>query len=74
LIIIEKTIKKGLLLSPHRKHQGKLQVQFKVPIHIGVPQAGILAGEMIQFMNQDPIIFAMSNPIPEIMPEVAKQP
>jgi malate dehydrogenase (oxaloacetate-decarboxylating) len=27
---------------------------------------------MIQTMNQDPIIFAMANPIPEIMPEEAK--
>jgi len=28
---------------------------------------------MVQSMNEDPIIFAMANPIPEIMPDVAKQ-
>jgi malate dehydrogenase (oxaloacetate-decarboxylating) len=28
---------------------------------------------MVKSMNKDPIIFAMANPIPEIMPELAKE-
>ncbi len=39
---------------------------------IGVSVAGALTKEMIESMNEDPIIFAMANPVPEIMPEEAK--
>lgn len=42
-------------------------------IFIGVSQPGLLTPEMIQTMNSDPIIFAMANPIPEIMPDIARQ-
>ncbi|AND41764.1 NAD(P)-dependent malic enzyme [Cytobacillus oceanisediminis] len=41
-------------------------------VFIGVSAAGALTAEMIGAMNQDPIIFAMANPTPEIMPEEAK--
>src|SRR5690606_18243964 len=41
-------------------------------VFIGVSAAGALTAEMIGTMNQDPIIFAMANPTPEIMPEEAK--
>jgi malate dehydrogenase (oxaloacetate-decarboxylating) len=41
-------------------------------VFIGVSAAGALTAEMIQSMNPDPIIFAMANPVPEIMPEEAK--
>lgn len=42
-------------------------------VFIGVSAAGALTQEMIKTMNSDPIIFAMANPIPEIMPEEAKE-
>ncbi|MDD1718725.1 MAG: NADP-dependent malic enzyme [Methanoregulaceae archaeon] len=38
---------------------------------IGVSDAGIISGDMIRSMNKDPIVFAMANPVPEIMPDVA---
>ncbi|CAM3522790.1 NAD(P)-dependent malic enzyme [Cytobacillus oceanisediminis] len=41
-------------------------------VFIGVSAAGALTAEMISTMNQDPIIFAMANPTPEIMPDEAK--
>lgn len=41
-------------------------------IFIGVSKGNILSGEMVKKMNADPIIFAMANPVPEIMPEEAK--
>jgi malate dehydrogenase (oxaloacetate-decarboxylating) len=41
-------------------------------IFIGVSQPGLLTAEMIQTMAQDPIVFAMANPTPEIMPDEAK--
>lgn len=41
-------------------------------IFIGVSKAGLLTPELIKKMTPDPIIFAMANPVPEIMPDVAK--
>jgi malate dehydrogenase (oxaloacetate-decarboxylating) len=42
-------------------------------VFVGVSAAGAVTKEMIRSMNQHPIIFAMANPVPEIMPEVAKE-
>ncbi len=42
-------------------------------IFIGVSAPGIVSKEMVQSMHKDPIIFAMSNPTPEIMPDLAKE-
>ncbi len=41
-------------------------------IFIGVSRAGLLTTEMVKTMDKDPIIFALANPTPEIMPEEAK--
>jgi len=41
-------------------------------VFIGVSAAGALTAEMVKTMNPDPIVFAMANPTPEIMPEEAK--
>jgi malate dehydrogenase (oxaloacetate-decarboxylating) len=40
-------------------------------VFIGVSVAGAVTPEMVRSMNKDPIIFAMANPVPEIMPEEA---
>ncbi|MEK5441545.1 NAD(P)-dependent malic enzyme [Fredinandcohnia sp. FSL W7-1320] len=40
-------------------------------VFIGVSVAGALTTDMVKTMNQDPIIFAMANPNPEIMPDQA---
>ena len=42
-------------------------------VFIGVSVAGALTKEMVASMNNDSIIFAMANPNPEIMPDVAKE-
>jgi len=41
-------------------------------IFVGVSAPGIVSPEMVASMNQDAILFAMANPVPEIMPDVAK--
>lgn len=41
-------------------------------IFIGVSAPGVLTPEMIKTMNADPIVLAMANPTPEIMPDEAK--
>lgn len=41
-------------------------------IFIGVSAPGIVSPEMVASMNRDAILFAMANPVPEIMPDAAK--
>jgi malate dehydrogenase (oxaloacetate-decarboxylating) len=41
-------------------------------VFIGVSAPGIVSQEMVSSMNRDSILFAMANPTPEIMPELAK--
>lgn len=41
-------------------------------VFIGVSAPGVLTGEMVKTMAKDPIIMAMANPVPEIMPDEAK--
>ncbi len=42
-------------------------------VFIGVSAPGVLTQEMIKTMNPDPVIMAMANPTPEIMPDLAKE-
>ncbi len=42
-------------------------------IFVGVSAPNIVTEEMVASMNKDAILFAMANPVPEIMPEVAKK-
>ena len=41
-------------------------------IFVGVSAPGIVSQEMVASMNKDSILFAMANPVPEIMPDLAK--
>lgn len=41
-------------------------------VFIGLSQAGLVTPEMVRSMNAHPIIFAMANPVPEIMPDLAR--
>lgn len=42
-------------------------------VFVGVSKAGALTKEMVMSMNKDSIVFALANPVPEIMPEIAKE-
>ena len=42
-------------------------------IFVGVSASGIVTKEMVASMNSDAILFAMANPVPEIMPDLAKE-
>ncbi len=56
------------------KVKGTLKDAIKdADVFIGVSKGNIVTKEMVQSMAKNPIIFAMANPIPEIMPEDAKQ-
>ncbi len=60
-------------VTNREKRQGGLKEAFKgTDVYIGVSGPDMVTREMIADMNEDAIVFAMANPIPEIMPEEAK--
>lgn len=42
-------------------------------VFIGLSEGNLVTKEMVESMNDDPIIFALANPTPEIKPEIAKE-
>ncbi|MCI0618639.1 NADP-dependent malic enzyme [bacterium] len=60
-------------ITNQRKTSGKLHEVIKgADVFVGVSAAGALTKEMVKTMTARPFIFAMANPVPEIMPEDAK--
>ncbi|MDF2869407.1 MAG: hypothetical protein K0R05_982 [Anaerocolumna sp.] len=56
------------------KKEGSLSDALKgADIFIGVSAPGIVSKDMVASMNKDAILFAMANPVPEIMPDLAKE-
>jgi malate dehydrogenase (oxaloacetate-decarboxylating) len=68
------TVKEEIAQMTNRERKtGTLADALKgADVFIGVSAAGAVNQEMVQTMNRDAILFAMANPIPEIMPEEAK--
>ncbi len=53
--------------------KGSLEEVIKgADVFIGVSAPGCVTEEMVKSMNPDPILFPMANPVPEIMPDLAK--
>ena len=67
------TKKEMLKITNPENRSGKLaDAVVGTDIFVGVSAPGVLTQDMIKTMNADPIIFAMANPVPEIMPDEAK--
>ncbi|MCR5619776.1 MAG: NADP-dependent malic enzyme [Lachnospiraceae bacterium] len=67
------TKKEMLKITNPENRSGKLaDAVVGTDIFVGVSAPGVLTADMIKTMNADPIIFAMANPVPEIMPDEAK--
>ena len=65
---------KMVKLTNLNHEQGTLADAMKgADIFIGVSAPGIVSEEMVASMNHDSILFAMANPVPEIMPDLAKK-
>ena len=61
-------------ISNLEKKKGSLAEVIKgADVFIGVSAPGSLTADMVKTMAPDPIIFAMANPVPEIMPDEAKK-
>ncbi|MFO7153581.1 MAG: malic enzyme-like NAD(P)-binding protein [Caldicoprobacter oshimai] len=59
--------------NPERKRGSLKDVIAGADVFIGLSAAGMLTKEMVKSMARDPIVFAMANPVPEIMPDEAKE-
>lgn len=58
--------------NPQRRTGGLMEAIDGADVFIGVSGPGVLTVEHLKKMNQDPIVFAMANPNPEIAPEDAE--
>lgn len=62
-----------LEFTNHNNVSGDLSAALEgADIFIGVSKGGLLTAELVAKMAKDPIVFAMANPTPEILPDVAK--
>ena len=69
---LDSTKKEIAELTNHESITGRLEdVIAGADVFIGVSAPGVVTGEMIKSMAKDAIVFAMANPVPEIMPELA---
>ena len=60
-------------VTNRRKATGRLEdVMRGADVFIGVSAPNVVSQEMVESMNDDAIVFAMANPVPEIMPDLAK--
>lgn len=67
-------VKKTLLGFNQAGIDGQLEDALRgSDVFIGVSKPGLLTADMVRTMRKDPIIFAMANPVPEIMPDEAKK-
>jgi malate dehydrogenase (oxaloacetate-decarboxylating) len=66
-------VKKELLGKINKKNiKGGLEdAMIGADVFVGVSKAGLVNSEMIRTMSSKPIIFAMANPVPEVMPDIA---
>ena len=63
----------ALMTNPENIEGNLSDAMEKADIFIGVSAPNIVTQEMVKKMGKDPVIFAMANPEPEIMPELALQ-
>ncbi|MDT2047185.1 NAD-dependent malic enzyme [Priestia aryabhattai] len=61
------------MTNKHQQEGTLADALVNADVFVGVSAAGAVTQEMVRSMNEDPIIFAMANPVPEIMPEEAKE-
>jgi len=61
------------ITNPNRLKGPLAEIIRGADIFIGLSGPGIVSKEMVASMAKDPIVFAMANPVPEIMPDLAKE-
>lgn len=61
------------ITNPEKLKGGLREAIKNADVFVGVSAPNVLTEDMIRSMNTDPIVFAMANPTPEIMPDKAKE-
>ena len=61
------------LTNPDNLNVNLKEALIGADLFIGVSAPNLLTEDMIKSMNNDPVVFAMANPVPEIMPDIAKK-
>ncbi|MBI5152790.1 NADP-dependent malic enzyme [Candidatus Peregrinibacteria bacterium] len=61
------------MTNPRKIYGSLTDAMYGANVFIGVSRGGLVKPEMIKMMDNDPIVFTMANPEPEIMPEEAKK-
>lgn len=69
----DEKIKLAVITNLAKKEGSLEEAVYGADIFIGVSAPGVLTAAMVKTMAAKPIIFALANPVPEIMPEVAKE-
>lgn len=71
---LNETKKEMAEITNLERKTGKLSDAMKgADVFLGISAAGCVSEEMVKSMAENPIIFAMANPTPEIMPDLAKK-
>lgn len=65
--------KLAALTNPEKKTGNLAKALEGADVFVGVSVGNIVTPEMIRGMKQDPMVFAMANPVPEILPEKARE-
>ncbi|NLO83405.1 MAG: NAD-dependent malic enzyme [Clostridiales bacterium] len=63
----------AMVTNPQRKKGSLEEVIAGADVFIGLSGPGLLTRDMVRSMAKDPVIFAMANPVPEIMPHEARE-
>ena len=71
--LIKELLDDGVYSSPEKGETALKDILVGADVFIGVSAPNLVTKEMVQTMNDKPIVFAMANPNPEITPEEAKK-
>jgi len=70
--LVKELLDQNIIDSPEKFDEDSVATVIKgADVFVGVSAPGMVTKDMVRSMNTDPIIFAMANPTPEIMPEDA---
>lgn len=70
--VVKELVTDGIIKSPSESIKTLKEIMVGADVFIGVSAKNLVTYEMVASMNKDPMVFAMANPDPEIMPDIAK--
>jgi malate dehydrogenase (oxaloacetate-decarboxylating) len=69
--LAESKLALALMTNPHGETGNLVDALKGADVFIGVSSAGLVSADMVRTMAEDPIVFALANPVPEILPNEA---